>query len=46
MKFNDQLFLEGDRGEAILLIHGITSGCAQMVPMAKVMNDYGYARTA
>ena len=43
MKFNDQLFLEGDRGEAILLIHGITSGCAQMVPMAKVMNDYGYA---
>lgn len=43
MRFNDQLFLEGDRPEAILLIHGITSGCAQMVPMAKVMNDYGYS---
>ena len=39
MRFNDPVFLEGGSGEAILLLHGITSGCAQMVPMAKAMND-------
>ena len=43
MRFNDPVFLEGGSGEAILLLHGITSGCAQMVPMAKAMNDYGYS---
>jgi carboxylesterase len=43
MRFNDQVFYEGGNGKAVLLIHGITSGCAQMVPMAKMLNDYGYA---
>jgi len=43
MRFNDPVFLEGGNHEAILLLHGITSGCAQMVPMAKAMNDYGYS---
>ena len=37
MRFNDPVFLEGGSGEAILLLHGITSGCAQMDPMAKAM---------
>ncbi len=45
MKLNNQLFLPGDsyNGKAILLIHGISSGCAQMIPMGKMLNDYGYA---
>ena len=43
MNTNNQVFLEGERDEAVLLIHGISSGCAQMVPMGKMLNDYGYA---
>ncbi len=42
MHFNDQLLLEGDNGKAILLMHGISSGCAQMIPFGKMLNDYGY----
>ena len=40
---NDQIFFEGNNGKAILLIHGITSGAAQMIPMARFLNDYGYS---
>ena len=45
MKLNNQLFLPGDsyNGKAVLLLHGISSGCAQMIPMGKMLNDYGYA---
>lgn len=43
MQTNDQVFFEGSNGKAILLIHGITSGAAQMVPMARFLNDYGYS---
>ena len=43
MKHNNQLFLEGTNGKAVLLIHGITSGASQMVPMAQFLNDYGYS---
>ncbi len=43
MQTNDQVFLNGTNGKAILLIHGITSGAAQMIPMAKFLNDYGYS---
>ena len=43
MRTNDQVFFSGDNGKAILLIHGITSGAAQMIPMAKFLNDYGYS---
>lgn len=41
MQTNDQKFFHGNNGKAVLLIHGITSGAAQMVPMAKFLNDYG-----
>ena len=43
MQTNDQKFFHGNNGKAVLLIHGITSGAAQMVPMAKFLNDYGYS---
>ena len=43
MQTNDQKFYEGTNGSAVLLIHGITSGVAQMIPMAKFLNDYGYS---
>lgn len=43
MQTNDQVFFEGINGKAILLIHGITSGAAQMIPMARFLNDYGYS---
>lgn len=43
MQTNDQKFYEGTNGSAVLLIHGITSGAAQMIPMAKFLNDYGYS---
>ena len=43
MHTNDQKFYEGTNGSAVLLIHGITSGVAQMIPMAKFLNDYGYS---
>lgn len=36
-------FFQGSNGKAVLLIHGITSGAAQMIPMAKFLNDYGYS---
>ena len=43
MQTNDQIFFQGTNGKAVLLIHGITSGAAQMIPMAKFLNDYGYS---
>ena len=43
MNTNNQLFLEGYNGEAILLLHGISSGCTQMIPLGRMLNDYGYA---
>ena len=43
MYTNDQIFLDGNNGKAVLLIHGVTSGCAQMYPLANVLNEYGYA---
>ena len=43
MQTNDQKFYEGTNGSAVLLIHGITSGAAQMIPIAKFLNDYGYS---
>ena len=43
MKLNNQFFLEGTNGKAVLLIHGITSGASQMMPMAQFLNDYGYS---
>ena len=43
MQTNDQKFFHGNNGKAVLLIHGITSGAAQMVPMAKFLNDYRYS---
>lgn len=41
--FNDQQFFEGENGIGIVLIHGVTSGCAQMIPMARTLQDYGYS---
>ena len=43
MLTNDQKFFEGTNGKAVLLMHGIAAGAAQMVPMAKFLNDYGYS---
>lgn len=43
MHTNNQLFMEGSNGKAILLMHGISSGCAQMIPLGKMLNDYGYS---
>ncbi len=43
MHTNDQLLLYGDNGIGIVLIHGVTSGCGQMIPFAKMLNDYGYS---
>ncbi|MFA9422002.1 MAG: alpha/beta hydrolase [Sedimentibacter sp.] len=43
MKTNNQIFFEGTNGKAILLMHGLTSGAAQMIPMARFLNDYGYS---
>lgn len=42
MNTNDQIFLAGTNGKGILLLHGLTSGAAQMIPMARFLNDYGY----
>lgn len=39
---NSQFFLKGNSDKAILLMHGITSGAAQLIPMARFLNDYGY----
>ena len=43
MKLNSQVFLEGTNGKAVMLMHGITSGASQMLPMAHFLNDYGYS---
>ena len=43
MKLNSQVFLPGTNGKAVLLLHGIMVGAAQMVPMAQFLNDYGYS---
>ncbi|MBR1759380.1 MAG: alpha/beta fold hydrolase [Lachnospiraceae bacterium] len=43
MNTNDQRFYEGSNGIGIVLIHGVTSGCAQMIPLGKMLGDYGYA---
>lgn len=43
MKANYQTFLQGNNGKAVLLMHGLTSGAAQMIPMARHLNDYGYS---
>lgn len=43
VKTNNQLFLQGDNSKAVLLMHGLTSGAAQMIPMAHYLNDYGYS---
>ena len=43
MKTNNQVFLEGSNGKAVLLMHGLTSGAAQMIPMAHYLNAYGYS---
>lgn len=42
MNNNDQIYLAGTNGKGILLLHGLTSGAAQMIPMARYLNDYGY----
>jgi carboxylesterase len=42
VKANYQTYLQGDNGKAVLLMHGLTSGAAQMIPMARFINDYGY----
>ena len=42
MKANNQVFLQGENGKAVLLMHGLTSGASQMIPMAHYLNDYGY----
>ncbi|MBR2532850.1 MAG: alpha/beta fold hydrolase [Lachnospiraceae bacterium] len=43
MYTNDQQLFYGDNGIGIVLIHGVTSGCAQMVPMGRMLQDYGYS---
>ncbi len=43
MHTNDQQLFYGDNGIGIVLIHGVTSGCAQMIPLARMLNDYGYS---
>lgn len=43
MHTNDQRMFYGDNGIGIVLIHGITSGCAQLIPLARMLNDYGYS---
>ncbi len=43
MHTNDQQLFYGDNGIGIVLIHGVTSGCAQMVPMARTLQNYGYS---
>ena len=43
MHTNDQRLFYGDNGIGIVLLHGITSGCAQMIPLARMLNDYGYS---
>lgn len=43
MHTNDQKLFYGDNGVGIVLIHGVTSGCAQMIPLARMLNDYGYS---
>lgn len=42
MYTNDQAYFPGNNGKAVLLLHGLTSGAAQMVPMARFLNDHGY----
>ena len=39
---NDQKLFCGDNGIGIVLLHGVTSGCAQMIPLGRMLNDYGY----
>ena len=39
---NDQKLFCGDNGTGIVLLHGVTSGCAQMIPLGRMLNDYGY----
>lgn len=42
MNTNDQIYLQGSNEKAVLLMHGLTSGAAQMIPMARFLNDHGY----
>ena len=37
MHCNDQLYLPGDNGIGIVLIHGISSGWAKMIPLGKMI---------
>ena len=39
MHTNDQVFLSGENGIGIVLIHGVTSGAAQMVSLGRVLNE-------
>lgn len=39
---NDQKLFCGDNGIGIVLMHGVTSGSAQMIPLGRMLNDYGY----
>ena len=39
---NDQRLYEGNNGKAILLMHGIAGGAAQLFPMSQFLNNYGY----
>lgn len=41
---NDQRLFYGDNGIGIVLIHGVTSGCAQMIPLARNLNDISYSQ--
>ncbi len=43
MHVNDQKLFYGDNGIGIVLIHGVTSGSAQMLSFAQMLNDYGYS---
>lgn len=42
MMTNDQVLFHGSNGQAVLLLHGVSSGAAQMVPLGKFLNDCGY----
>ena len=43
MYTNDQRLFYGDNGKGVVLIHGITAGCAEMQPLGRLLNDYGYS---
>lgn len=42
MHTNDQVLFHGSNGQGVLLLHGVSSGAAQMVPLGKFLNDCGY----